>query len=414
MDTTDRNFVEVYRARNLPEAHTIRIALEEAGIAAQIEGELLQGVVGDLPLGWPTAPRILVEEAQAAAARAIIRQHEHPEADDADDEPDEVDDITRCLSCGQAMDERELQCPKCGWSFGGEQPAKSDEQPSRDSRSDRVVAASRYRGIIIFLCALVVIGAAFVIWYKPDTAHDFERGVKASEQKDYDLAIACFTRVIRWNPKDPAAYFHRAIAHGDKGEFDQAIADYSAVLRLQPYNSSAYIARGNSHFDKGEYDRAIADYGQAMQLAPSDPLPRLNRGLSYAKKGEYERAVADLFEASRLAPNDQFSPVNRALVYNSLAWVYATCPADRIRDGKKALELASKACELSDWKVANFLDTLAAAHAEVGQFEEAVKWQQKALDSPDYLQDYPDRENELDQARARLKLYQDGKPYREE
>src|SRR6266702_1053881 len=69
MDFPNPKFVEIYRARNLPEAHSIRIALEESGIRVQIEGELLQGGVGDLPPGWATAPRILVEESQIAEAR---------------------------------------------------------------------------------------------------------------------------------------------------------------------------------------------------------------------------------------------------------------------------------------------------------------------------------------------------------
>jgi hypothetical protein len=74
MESLDPQFVEAYRARNLPEAHMIRIALEEAGIPAQIEGELLQGAVGDLPIGWPTAPRIVVAESQVDAARQISRR----------------------------------------------------------------------------------------------------------------------------------------------------------------------------------------------------------------------------------------------------------------------------------------------------------------------------------------------------
>jgi hypothetical protein len=78
MELTDPNFVEVYRARNLPHAQAIRIALQEAGIHAQIDGELLQGAVGDLPLGWMTVPRVLVDESQIAAAKPIIDRLDIP------------------------------------------------------------------------------------------------------------------------------------------------------------------------------------------------------------------------------------------------------------------------------------------------------------------------------------------------
>jgi len=72
MASLDPKYVEVYRARDLPEAHSIRLALEESGIRVQIEGELLQGAVGELPPGWMTAPRILVKKSQLLAAQKVI------------------------------------------------------------------------------------------------------------------------------------------------------------------------------------------------------------------------------------------------------------------------------------------------------------------------------------------------------
>ena len=92
-----------------------------------------------------------------------------------------------------------------------------------------------------------------------------------------------------------------------------------------------------------------------------------------------------------------------------LAWFWSTCPKAELRDGKKAVEYAEKACKLTEYKEATFLDTLAAAYAENGQFEEAVKTQQKALKSPD---DFPKKE--LEKAKMRLQLYMQGKPYRKE
>jgi membrane protease YdiL (CAAX protease family) len=128
VEFADPKFVEIYRARNLPEAHSIRIALEESGIRVQIEGELLQGAVGDLPLGWVTAPRILVEESQIAAARRVIEQARSKTVEANEGENDEA---IRCLACGKSIAEGETRCRSCGWSYqGGEGSSEKETIPS--------------------------------------------------------------------------------------------------------------------------------------------------------------------------------------------------------------------------------------------------------------------------------------------
>ena len=88
--------------------------------------------------------------------------------------------------------------------------------------------------------------------------------------------------------------------------------------------------------------------------------------------------------------------------HTALAMLLAACPDAKVRDGKKALEAAQKAHELA--KGPNGMATLAAAHAERGEFDKAVEWQTKAIEIAPKAQ--------KDQYQQRLKLYQDKKPYR--
>ena len=110
MPETPNDPVEVYRARGLADAHTLRLLLETEGIPVWVDNELLQGALGDIPLGWATAPRILVRRSHAAAAQAVVERftREHAPAGLAGEHA--------CLACHSPMGEADT-CPACGWTF---------------------------------------------------------------------------------------------------------------------------------------------------------------------------------------------------------------------------------------------------------------------------------------------------------
>ncbi len=124
-----------------------------------------------------------------------------------------------------------------------------------------------------------------------------------------------------------------------------------------------------------------------------------NLGVVRFRQSNYEAAAAHFAEALRLAPGYADALNNRAMVM-------AASPEAKYRDGKRAVESATRACELTDWKKADYLDTLAAAHAEAGDFNAAISSQTLALE---LLID----ERRKDDFRSRIVLYQAKKPYRE-
>jgi serine/threonine protein kinase len=199
---------------------------------------------------------------------------------------------------------------------------------------------------------------------------------------------------------NPNALFERAGEWARQGAYDRAVSDLTEALRLEPGRARVFRTRADVLSVLKEDDRAIADYTEVLRIDPSDAVCHVRRGFLYQRVGDFVRARVDLYAAVGLNP-DLPSAQNR------LAWLLATCPDPLQRDGKSAVAAATRACELSDWNDPNRVDTLAAAHAESGDFLAAVAWQQKALTL--LKEGSPLREPYLE----RLKLYTDQTPYRE-
>jgi len=183
--------------------------------------------------------------------------------------------------------------------------------------------------------------------------------------------------------------------------YDGAIADFTAELQLDPTAAPAFLGRGLAFVETGQPDWAIADLTEALRLDPRLARAYTGRGVAWKAKHEYQHAIDDLNEAIRLAPND-------ADAHSALATIRATCPDDRYRDGSLAFANATRAYQLHGKTCAHCLDTLGAAYAEAGDFPRAVTWQTKALAA------LPEGDAERDSFDARLALYRDNKPYRDQ
>ena len=223
-----------------------------------------------------------------------------------------------------------------------------------------------------------------------------KRGSAYSRKGQYDQAISDYSKAIEINPADEVAYYSRGQTYSLKRQYDQDISDCTKALEINPRSVEAYSNRGNIYIRKGQYDQAISDFAKAFEINPRSTEVFLNRGGAFFKKGQYDQAISDYNKVLEITPED-------AAAHNDLAWLLATVEVSGLRNGKRAVELALKACDLSEWKNPNYLDTLAAAYARLGDFGNATKWQEKALQLYE--------EGKEIEAQERLNLYREHRPW---
>lgn len=184
----------------------------------------------------------------------------------------------------------------------------------------------------------------------------------------------------------------------DKRDLDRALADFDELVQLDPSVASYHAARGNVQGEQGKLDDALESLDKAIRLAPNIGVFYSWRAYLWSAKGEHNNMIQDFEEGIRRSPEN-------ADCWTLRAWVLATSPIAEHRNGKQAIADATKACELTDWKNYNCLENLAAAYAEANDFAQAVPWQEKAVSMTP-----PGKRAEYE---SRLKLYREGKPYRD-
>jgi tetratricopeptide (TPR) repeat protein len=263
------------------------------------------------------------------------------------------------------------------------------------------------------------------------------RGRVRAEKKDFKAAIEDFTKSLELNPDNVGALIYRARAHQLAGDKKQAREDLDTALKSRPGLTAALELRGVLAATSGDIQQATADFEQLLQVAPDNTELLTQLGVLYSAGkrpraaiekftaalekdkdifhalrgradanlsiGEHAKAIED-FEAALKSSADAKVKEDSGL-FNNFAWVLATSPEDSLRDGKRAIELATKACELTDYKEAHILSTLAAAYAESGQWDDALKWSKKAVEIGDG--------SVKEQLKQELASYEAKKPWRE-
>lgn len=215
---------------------------------------------------------------------------------------------------------------------------------------------------------------------------------------DLNKAKEDIEAALKNRPDDVEALELRAIIYATEKKYDQAIKDLEELTKIAPKNSSLNLQLGMFYMDDKQSHKAIEKFDLVLSGDNKNELAYAERASAYLNLGKHAEAIRDYDQALKLKPDDE-------QVQNNLAWVLCTSPDAKLRDGKRALELAKQACEATEYKKDFILSTLAAAYAETGDFENAVKWSKKSVE----LADAGDQE----ELNKELASFKEKKPWRE-
>src|SRR5437660_1864961 len=229
---------------------------------------------------------------------------------------------------------------------------------------------------------------------------DYNLGNALLGKGEIDEAIVYCERAVANQPNDPDASVALGNALVQKERIDKAIVHYEKALALRPDYFIAHFGLSHALLEKGEIDRAMVHCRAAVSIQPQNADAQTNLAVVLDQKGRAPEAISHYEKALELS--------SRSLsAENNLAWLLATNSDASLRNSARALELAQQAEELSGGGNPVVLRTLAAAHANAGQFSRAIEVAQLALS-------LTDRQSPLANAlQEEIAGYQAGLPYRE-
>ena len=246
------------------------------------------------------------------------------------------------------------------------------------------------------------------LWFKPMREQTLIfLAIALAKQKKYDEAMADYSEVLKLNPDSAVSHNNLARILHTLGRLDEAVEHYTAALKIDPRLAIAHNNLGILLLQKGKLAEGTIHLREAVRLKPRNAESQFNLAQALNQQGQWGEA-AGLFKtnlnvyasdpkahyeyATALAhlqrTREAMSEFARALLLqpdypdalDGLAWILSTDAHPDFRNGAEALNLAARACELTGRTDPVKLKTLAAAYAEAGQFEEAIKTLQTAKD----------------------------------
>ena len=242
-------------------------------------------------------------------------------------------------------------------------------------------------------------------------------GLEAQAATTADEALSDAIQALEFDPSRWRAWVNRGVLLAQAGMLAEALADFEKVTELEPASAVGWYNAGEAHAALQRYDAAIACYDRAVQIDPGDLQSLTGRGLARLQVGKSDEALADFELVLKWMPQNAAALLNRGDAHLALrnwrqayhdyasaakiaesaatcqraAWLLATCPEPEYYRPSTAKELATRAVDLAGPSLAA-LEALAAAHAALGEFEQAIDKQRQALELADDPMRAPCRE----------------------
>ncbi len=234
-----------------------------------------------------------------------------------------------------------------------------------------------------------------------DGTPHYNLGMLMFRQGRAEAAISHLSSAVRLRPGVADAHLTLGVLLCNRGRLAEGAAHLSEAVRLEPDDATGHYCLGKAMTGLGQIDQAVRHLLRAVELEPSHAAACHELGMLEFGMGRTREALGHLASAVRVAPDDP-------QLLRDLALALAIAGEPELRDGARAVELAKRACELTDYQAVEALDVLGMAHAQAGQFPEAIEAAERAL----RLAHAAGNDKLAAGIQMRIALYREERPYR--